>query len=79
MLANYENDYHIGFDIKEISEEIYKYTSGYPVLVSAVCKEIDENLDKDWTKDGVLKAVKTIIKTKTTLTESLSKNLTTYP
>ena len=79
MLANYENDYHIGFDIKEISEEIYKYTSGYPVLASAVCKEIDENLDKDWTKDGVLKAVKTIIKTKTTLTESLSKNLTTYP
>ena len=41
MLADYENDYHFGFDIKEISEEIYKYTSGYPVLVSQVCKVID--------------------------------------
>ena len=57
MLADYENDYHFGFNIKEISEEIFKYTSGYPVLVSAVCKEIDENLDKDWSKDGVQKAV----------------------
>ena len=62
MLVEYENDYHIGFDIKEVSEEIYKYTSGYPVLVSRVCKEIDENLDREWSKEGVLKAVKNIMK-----------------
>ncbi len=79
MLADYENDYHFGFDIKEISEEIYKYTSGYPVLVSRVCKEIDENLGKDWTKEGVLKAVKKIIKEKRVLSDDITKNLEIYP
>ncbi|MBQ3617684.1 MAG: AAA-like domain-containing protein [Bacteroidales bacterium] len=79
MLADYENDYHFGFDIKEISEEIYKYTSGYPVLVSRVCKEIDENLGKNWTKDGVLKAVKKIIKEKRVLSDDITKNLEIYP
>lgn len=79
MLADYENDYHIGFDIKEISEEIYKYTSGYPVLVSSICKIIDESLDRDWTKDGVQKAAKKIIATKTNLSESMISNLAKYP
>ena len=79
MLADYENDYHIGFDIMEISEEIYKYTSGYPVLVSGICKEIDENLDKDWTKNGVQNAAKSIIGTESSLTEDMTKNLETYP
>jgi len=80
MLADYENDYHIGFDIKEISEEIYKYTSGYPVLVSSVCKIIDERLGKDWTKDGVLRAVKTILKDDNlTLLKFIKKNMEQYP
>ena len=79
MLADYENDYHIGFNIKEISEEIYKYTSGYPVLVSSICKIIDESLDRDWTKDGVQKAAKKIIATKTNLSESMISNLAKYP
>ncbi len=76
MLADYENDYHLGFDIKEISEEIYKYTSGYPVLVSQVCKVIDENLGKIWTKENVLKAVKYIADDdKFVLLDDISKNL----
>ncbi len=79
MLTEYENDYHFGFNVQEISEEIYKYTSGYPVLVSQVCKEIDENLGKDWTKEGVLKAVKKIIKEKKVLSDDITKNLEIYP
>ena len=79
MLVDYENENHIGFDIKEISEEIYKYTSGYPVLVSGICKEIDENLDRDWTKDGVQQAAKNIIAKKTNLSESMTNNLELYP
>jgi hypothetical protein len=79
MLIDYENDYHIGFDIMEISEEIYKYTSGYPVLVSAICKEIDENLGKDWTKNGILKAVKKITTDSDfTLLDDISKNIRYY-
>ena len=80
MLADYENDYHFGFNIKEISEEIFKYTSGYPVLVSAVCKEIDENLDKDWSKDGVQKAVKLFIKDpNASILKNITRNVETYP
>ena len=76
MLVEYENDYHFGFNIQEISEEIYKYTSGYPVLVSQVCKEIDENLGKVWTKESVLKAVKHIADDdKFVLLDDISKNL----
>ena len=79
MLADYESENHIGFDINEISEEIYKYTSGYPVLVSGVCKEIDENLDRDWTKNGVQEAAKNIIAKETNLSESMTNNLNLYP
>ena len=79
MLADYESENHIGFDINEISQEIYKYTSGYPVLVSGVCKEIDENLDRDWTKHGVQEAAKNIIAKETNLSESITNNLDLYP
>ena len=79
MLADYESENHIGLDINEISDEIYKYTSGYPVLVSGVCKEIDENLDKDWTKNGVQEAAKNIIAKETNLSESMTNNLNLYP
>ena len=79
MLADYESENHIGFDINEISQEIYKYTSGYPVLVSGVCKEIEENLDRDWTKNGVQEAAKNIIAKKSNLSESMINNLAKYP
>ena len=48
MLEDYEKDNQTGMDIKAISEEIHKYTTGYPVLVSAICKLIDE----DYARDG---------------------------
>ena len=80
MLIDYESENHIGFDINEISQEIYKYTSGYPVLVSAVCKEIDENLDRDWTKEGVLEAVNNLIKDNSAmLFKDITKNIENNP
>lgn len=42
MLKEYENDYHTGMDIPVISQLIYDYTSGYPVLVSSICKLNDK-------------------------------------
>lgn len=44
MLTEYEADYHTGMDIQDVAEEIYAYTSGYPVLVSMICKRIDEKI-----------------------------------
>ena len=80
MLGDYENDVHKGMDIKAISEEIYKYTNGYPFLVSAICKLIDERLDKEWTADGVLHTVKIISKGENvTLLDDLSKNTENIP
>ncbi len=76
MLSEYEADTHTGMDIKAISEEIYKYTTGYPFLVSYICKLIDERLDRSWNKDSVQQAVKIIAKGENvTLIDDLSKNL----
>lgn len=76
MLNDYENDVHTGMDIKAISEEIYKYTTGYPYLVSAICKIIDERLEAKWTLDNVQQAVKIIaIGENVTLIDDLSKNI----
>lgn len=87
MLGEYEADYHTGMDTHEVAEEIFQYTSGYPVLVSTICKWIDEkavgsggfeNLGGAWTKDGVAQAVKSILKGGTLLFESMAKQLDTY-
>ena len=80
MLNDYANETHTSVDTKAMGEEIYKYTSGYPYLVSAICKLIDERLDKDWTAEGVQKAVKIIAKGENvTLLDDLSKNLENIP
>lgn len=87
MLAEYEADYHTGMDIQAISEEIYAYTSGYPVLASMICKRIDERImgsdgfedaKKAWSKAGVEKAVIIILKESNLLFESMVKQLDTY-
>jgi len=75
MLASYEADYQMGMDVSEIAEEIYQFTSGYPVLVSGVCKLIDEKLDKEWNVGGVRQAVKLVLKEDSPLFQSLTKNL----
>ena len=79
MLQDYENDMHTGMDIKAISEEIYKYTNGYPFLVSYICKIIDEQFGKEWTTESVVKAVKLIVQGGSTLMDDLAKNLEHYP
>lgn len=77
MLKEYENDYHMGMNISEISQLIYDYTSGYPVLVSAICKLNDESLENDirWTAEGIIKAVGKIVSTRQMLFDSLINKL----
>ena len=79
MLGDYENDVHTGMDIKAVSEEIYKYTNGYPFLVSKLCKVIDEELERNWTIGGVQDAAKATIFNKNTLFTSMTRNLEEYP
>ena len=80
MLTDYENDMHTGMDVMLMGKEIYKYTSGYPYLVSAICKLIDERMDAQWNAENVQKAVKIIAKGENvTLLDDLSKNLENIP
>lgn len=88
MLEEYETDYHTGMDIDEIAGLVYDYTSGYPFLVSRLCKLMDEEVCQPgqsaakktaWTKDGFHEAVRLILEEKNTLFESLSEKLESYP
>ena len=75
MLTSYEQDYQIGMDIPAIASEIYNYTNGYPVLVSIICKYIDEKLEKKWDVQGVRRAINIIINRDIPLFQNLVKNL----
>jgi len=77
MLNEYEKDHKIGMDIEAISKEIRAYTNGYPYLVSKICQNIDEDLDKDWTINGVQKAIKLVLAERSTLFDDLSHNIET--
>ena len=79
MLAEYEADYHTGMDIKAMAQMIYDFTSGYPVLVSYLCKFIDEDTDLIWNAEGVRAAVKKLLKYQAPLFESLANKLEQYP
>ena len=69
MLTEYEKDHHMGIDIAKLSQLIYDYTSGYPVLVSSICKYMDEKFG--WQTEGISDAVKLILKENSALFESL--------
>lgn len=74
MLEEYEADHQTGMNIPELSALIYEYTSGYPVLVSHICKIIDEELSV-WNRESIVKAVSMIVSSKTMLFESLMNKL----
>jgi hypothetical protein len=81
MLNDYENDCHTGMDIAEMSQMLFDYTSGYPFLVSRICKLMDEKvkISAPWTREGLLEAVKIILAEKNALFESLINKLNDYP
>lgn len=88
MLTEYEDDCETGMDIMEMAGLIYEYTSGYPFLISRICKLIDEwvvGLDgfptkhAAWSKAGVLEAVRFLLSEKNTLFESLTGKLVDFP
>ena len=88
MLEEYEQDYQTRMDTAEISKIIYNYTNGYPYLVSRICQIMDERIcgtelfttkEAVWTKNGILAAVKLLLKEPNTLFDDLTKKLLDYP
>jgi hypothetical protein len=86
MLHVYGGEKQIDMDIPAIASNIFYYTSGYPYLVSKLCKFIDEKIvpsrtDANWTVDDVEAAFQMITNEgyTTTLFDSLGKNLENNP
>lgn len=87
MLQEYEEDNHTGMNINIVSECIHDYTSGYPYLVSRICRLLDERIPDvhgfegygvAWTKEGIAEAVKIILKDKASLFDSMVRQLDIY-
>ena len=88
MLSEYENDQHTGMNLNQLATLLYDYTSGYPFLVSKLCKYMDEILPESeafpskkaaWTKEGFLEAERKLLNEKNTLFDSLAEKLHSYP
>lgn len=87
MLKEYEADYCTGMDVEKMSAMIYARTSGYPYLVSSLCKYLDEEIagtakfpDKThaWTENGLIEAEKLLIAENNTLFQSLTGKIADY-
>lgn len=87
MLSDYEADRRTGMDTREISSLIYDYTSGYPYLVSRICKLTDEVVSRKpefsakmpWTREGIMDAVGMLLRKPNTLFDDMVKHLAEYP
>lgn len=87
MLSDYEANHHTSMDIRRISRLIYDYTSGYPYLVSRICKLTDEVVSQKpafsakmpWTQEGIIEAVGILLRRPNTLFDDMIKHLAEYP
>lgn len=87
MISEYETDYRWGIDVMAAAKLIYEFTYGYPYLVSRLCKIIDERLilnnkmdaKNAWTREGILEAVKILLKESSTLFDDIRKKLDDFP
>ncbi|MDR2580021.1 MAG: AAA-like domain-containing protein [Fibromonadaceae bacterium] len=79
MLTEYEKEHSTGMDIEAISKEIRAYTNGYPYLVSRICQCIESELERDWTHNGILNAIKIILVEQSTLFDDIAKNIKSNP
>ncbi len=82
MLRQYQEEKQIEMDVPALADRLHYYTSGYPYLVSKLCKFIDEQIvpkrdNRNWSLADVESAFKMITHEgyTTTLFDSLTKNL----
>uniref|UniRef100_UPI0020747511 AAA family ATPase n=1 Tax=Clostridium sp. Marseille-Q2269 TaxID=2942205 RepID=UPI0020747511 len=79
MLDDYVENKSVDLDKEYYGEKIYFYTSGYPFLVTKLCKIIDEKImDKNklkWEKEYLELAVKELLEESNTNFDSLIKNI----
>lgn len=84
MLEEYAAQRQVEIDIPFFAQKLYYFTSGYPFLVSYLCKIIDETLlpgkeKKTWQPHDLVEAVRIALTKDTTNFQSLIKNLENNP
>jgi len=84
MLDEYAHDRAVQVDSPAIAERLFYYTSGYPFLVSKLCKIFDEDLlpekaEQTWTTHDVDTAARQLIGEDNTNFQEMSKNLDNNP
>lgn len=88
MIDEYNQVHHLNMDIAAIAQSIYDYTSGYPFLVSYICKLLDEQISspdllgdkkRAWTIAGITEAVKILMQDSNTLFDDMRKKVEDYP
>jgi hypothetical protein len=80
MLDAYCADKGVKMDTQAIADKLFYYTSGYPFLVSKLCKMIDEDIlptkpNQEWTETDIDLAVSNLLKETNTNFDILIKNL----
>ncbi len=84
MLDDYAQERSVKIDSPVIAEQIYYYTSGYPFLVSHLCKIFAEEIlpqkaVQEWCLDDTNRAAQLLLKKYNTNVESLTTNLGNNP
>ena len=84
MLDDYVAERGVKMDTAAMAEGLFYYTSGYPFLVSKLCKMMDEDVlptkdVKEWTQNDLEWAIRQLILQTNTNFESLIKNLENNP
>jgi hypothetical protein len=84
MLDDYVTERGVKLDTAAMSEDLFYYTSGYPFLVSKLCKMMDEDVlptkkVKEWTEKDLEWTIRNLILETNTNFESLIKNLENNP
>jgi Predicted AAA-ATPase len=86
MLEDYCQEQNVTMDTEGVAHALFYYTSGYPFLVSALCKIVDEDImskksERVWTEFDIEIAADKLIKAErsTTNFDTLVKNLENSP
>ena len=84
MLDDYMAEKGVEMDSQDMAERLFYYTSGYPFLVSKLCKMLDEDVlptkdIKEWTEQDLEKTVRQLVLENNTNFETVIKNLENNP
>ncbi len=84
MLNEYAADRGVQMDTQAVAERLFYYSSGYPFLVSKLCKMFDEEIlpektEKEWTTDDLDTAVSRLVMESNANFDNLIKNLENDP